>query len=410
MCVAVNPYKWLPLYTDDLRWVKQFLSIICNILFYFYCLCRERYSKSTRHELEPHVYATSTDSYRGLAARGKNQSILVTGESGAGKTETVKILMGHIAYIAGKHDDKTVDKLLKANPLLESFGNAKTGRNDNSSRFGKFSQLEFDDLYVLVGSKCITYLLEKSRVISQTKLERNYHIMYQLLAAPEGTKEKLMLNGKTSAHFNYTNGGDVKTSIIEGMSDADRYQQTIQGLELLSVGPNLRGMLEKALSGILHMGQINFHNVKGSADASTILAGPGKFDESSLAACRMLGVDPEAFASSIVSRVIDVEGKKLSVPLSVSQAASGRDALAKEIYSRIFNWLIVLINFNTSYICNSTEETRFKMTNKHGGCTSISLLDIFGFECFAQNGFEQFCINFANEKLQQVRDECNDGC
>ena len=359
-----------------------------------------QYSKSTRHELPPHVYATSTDAYRGLTTRFTNQSILVTGESGAGKTETVKILMGHIAYIAGKHDDKTVDKLLKANPLMESFGNAKTGRNDNSSRFGKFSQLEFNDLYVLVGSKCVTYLLEKSRVITQTGLERNFHIMYQLLAAPDSVKERLLLKDKKSTDFNYTSSGDTKTNLIEGMSDADRYQQTIQILELLGVGPKLRAALEKSIAGILHMGQINFHHVKGNSDASSIVAEGTRFDDATIASCKMLGVNTETFASCVTTRFIDVEGKKLSVPLSVEQAASGRDALAKELYSRIFNWLVVLINFNTSHAANLKDEEKSSLSKKD--FSTISLLDIFGFECFARNGFEQFCINFANEKLQQV--------
>ena len=347
--------------------------------------------------MPPHVYATSTDGYRGLTTRGKNQAILVTGESGAGKTETVKILMGHLAYIAGKANDKTVDKLLKANPLLESFGNAKTGRNDNSSRFGKFSQMEFDDLYGLVGSKCVTYLLEKSRVVAQTKLERNFHIMYQLLSAPDAVKNRLQLSNKKVVDFNYTSHGDVKTSVIEGKADGDHYLATMAGLELIGVGPKLRALVEESIAGILHMGQIAFHAGKATNDGASV---DKKTDEAALiSACKMLGVEPKDFESSVVSRVIEVEGKKLPVPLNVEQATSGRDALSKEIYSRIFNWLVLIINFETSFSCNGNDEQQSRMKGQN--CSTISLLDIFGFECFAVNGFEQFCINFANEKLQQ---------
>jgi myosin V len=137
------------------------------------------------------VYATSADAYRGLRDFGINQSILVSGESGAGKTETVKILMGHLAHISGKKNDKTIQKVLQANPLLESFGNAKTARNDNSSRFGKFTQLQFNRFSVLAGSKCVTYLLEKSRVITQNEMERNYHIFHQVNAVMHMTVSKL---------------------------------------------------------------------------------------------------------------------------------------------------------------------------------------------------------------------------
>jgi myosin V len=144
---------------------------------------REKHATNLRHELSPpHVYATSAAAYRGLKDYNRNQSILVSGESGAGKTETVKILMGHIAHISGRHNLTIIDKVLKANPLLESFGNAKTSRNDNSSRFGKFTRLQFDKYATLAGSRCVTYLLEKSRVIvQQNREERNYHIFHQVL-------------------------------------------------------------------------------------------------------------------------------------------------------------------------------------------------------------------------------------
>lgn len=171
--------------------------------------------------------------------------------------------MGHIAFIASMQGDKTIDKLLKANPLLESFGNAKTARNDNSSRFGKFSQLEFDVNSILVGSKCVTYLLEKSRVVTQSGLERNYHILYQLLASPDPVRERLLLTGKSAHDFAYMNGGDVDTSIIEGITDADRYGLTTEALGLLGVSAQLQAMLEQALAGVLYLGEVGFVEVQG---------------------------------------------------------------------------------------------------------------------------------------------------
>lgn len=359
--------------------------------------CRSQYSRCTRHELPPHIYATSTDAYRCLTSRNRNQSVLVSGESGAGKTETVKILMDHLAYIAGKSDDRTVGKLLRANPLLESFGNAKTVRNDNSSRFGKFSQLEFNDFYVLVGSKCVTYLLEKSRVISQTKNERNYHIMYQLLAAPPDTKEKLLFTGLFAKDFNYLASGDLMTRKIEDISDEDRFLQTTDGLHLLGIGAELMELLLEALASILHLGQICF----SGNDAAKVVLDDQNLDNSTIASCRMLGVDPETFTTNLVTRSIEVEGKRIALPLNVVQAASSRDALSKDIYARIFNWLVMVINFNTSFACNAEDSERQRMILLGRNCSTISLLDIFGFECFATNGFEQFCINYANEKLQQ---------
>jgi len=183
ICIAINPYQWLDIYSDELR---------------------ESHEEKYRHELPPHVYSTSASAFRGLRDFNHNQSILVSGESGAGKTETVKILMKHLAHISGKKNNKTITKVLEANPLLESFGNAKTSRNDNSSRFGKFTQLQFDRFAKLTGSRCVTYLLEKSRVVIQNDQERNYHIFYQLFAAPEHIKSKLNLSSRTARDFAYT--------------------------------------------------------------------------------------------------------------------------------------------------------------------------------------------------------------
>jgi myosin-5 len=242
----------------------------------------------------------------------------VSGESGAGKTETVKILMGHCAFIASTEGNLTIDKLLKASPLLESFGNAKTARNDNSSRFGKFSQLEFDACNTLVGSKCIHYLLEKSRVVSQSSLERNYHVIYQLLAAPDDVKQRLFLSNKSVSDFLYTSNGDCHLSVIEGVSDQDRYKMTTSALELLGVHGPLRQYIESALVGILFLGLVSFVERVGNSDAVD-LSGDTASTEAVHAACELLGVEQSAFSLSTISRTLDVEGEKLKVPLTLEQ-------------------------------------------------------------------------------------------
>jgi myosin-5 len=400
ICIAMNPYQWLQIYTPQLR---------------------ESYSTTLRHQMEPHVYATSAAAYNvGLVKRGKNQSILVSGESGAGKTETVKILMNHLASIASRKGEETIDKLLKANPLLESFGNAKTARNDNSSRFGKFSQLQFDPQNILVGSRCITYLLEKSRVVGQSSAqERNYHVLYQLLAAQdaegEQSKQRLWLEDKSCTDFKYMCEGDTETDHIEGVSDADRYSLTMEALQLLGVSGDLRVMLERALAGVLYLGEVTMGEVDGHSDQCFIHMDDEDVMEyesstdtvttrNSVERCcdlLGLGVDGSAFSAAVASRTLDVEGKVLSVPLNVEQGMSGRDALAKELYERIFQWLVLVINFNTSYRSSDNKSGNKASKAKRSAMSTISLLDIFGFESFGTNRFEQLCINYANEKLQQ---------
>eukprot|EP01038_Epipyxis_sp_PR26KG_P004039 gene4039-5778_t len=434
ICIAVNPYQWLDhFYTPELR---------------------DKYLTSPKHELDPHVYGTSATAYKGIRDYHKNQSILVSGESGAGKTETVKILLEHISQMAGGVDDSIVLKVLKSNPLLESFGNATTVRNDNSSRFGKFIQLQFDSTARLVGCKCLTYLLEKTRLVTLNKSEKNFHIFYELFASSPSVKEKLFLNDLKPSEFLYTSdmtsysfndsqlfdqSGIISPSVSRSASNLvtpldswsnnrkrqtslrmsqsyssysslnygeespntiyeQRLTETLKGLELFGFTANENEELLKALAGILYLGQIDFI---GTTDESSINP---KSQDALQKFCKLMGLNEEKCSHSMCTRTMNVgQDQNNFIWLSKSQAVHTRDALAKDCYTRLFEYLVVIINMNLS--CESTllsalsSFDQSELSDKHKTYT-ISLLDIFGFESFQVNRFEQLCINYANEKLQ----------
>ncbi len=362
-----------------------------------------------RKRLEPHVYEVSALAYRGLAINGEDQSILVSGESGAGKTETVKICLNHIAGIQHGPDHKSnssssskiVKKVLDSNPLLEAFGNAKTRRNDNSSRFGKYLQLQFDTenptkgaqstvpVCALAGSKCETYLLEKCRVVSHEPQERTFHIFYQLLAAPDRVKTKIWqgLEGKTKDSYSYV--GWCNTDSIEGMSDAARWNETLDSLSLIGIQGGQLKTLMRAICAVLQLGNISFQPDPSDDDRSLI---SDKRELESLA--DLMGVPADELLKAFTLRNMSIKGETCHVPLTAVKAKESCDAFAKEIYSKTFLWLVRIINDST---CAEQNYTSHKV-EKFG---MIGLLDIFGFERFENNGFEQLCINYANEKLQQ---------
>ncbi|RHY31310.1 hypothetical protein DYB32_003604 [Aphanomyces invadans] len=344
ICIAVNPYKRL----HDLYAEHQHI----------------RYLNFPREELPPHVYATSVASYENMKTAGRNQSILVSGESGAGKTETTKILMNHLATIAGGMNDGTIKKIIEVSPLLEYFGNAKTVRNDNSSRFGKFTQLQFDRVGTLVGAKCKTYLLEKTRVISHEHPERNYHIFYQVIDSGE-TATELFLD--PAANYRYI--GEKSTAMIEGQTDFEHFKVTADRLSLIGFNHTSQMDLYKTLAGILHLGNISIISNPSNDEESMISPG----DQAAAHAIQLMGLTPESLQKALCSRTMP--------------AMDCVDALSKAIYSRVFDWLVDLINVSLS---------DDKRMDHH-----IGVLDIFGFEHFKHNSFEQFCINYANEKLQQ---------
>lgn len=371
-----------------------------------------------RTHVEPHVYETSALAFRGLAVEGQNQSILVSGESGAGKTETVKILMSHLASIQARTqvkedcarnltrefgDSPIVQRVLDSNPLLEAFGNAKTVRNDNSSRFGKYIQLQFDaedptmaaysgkaiPSCVLAGSKCEVYLLEKSRVVLHEEEERTYHIFYQLLAAPEEIKMKMWegLEGTDNESFSYVGWTDTDT--IEGKTDADRFQLTLDALALIGVKDETLITLMRAICIVLQLGNLLFEPNPQEDEKADITSA-----EELQKLATLMGVQEDDIRNSLTLRTVRARNEEYKVPMNSVMAKDSCDAFAKEIYAKAFLWLVRTINDATCAEKNYDGD-------KEEDFMIIGLLDIFGFESFETNRFEQLCINYANEKLQQ---------
>ncbi|CAB9520503.1 Unconventional myosin [Seminavis robusta] len=395
MIVAVNPYKWF----DHLYTEKQRKTYAKKLVW-------DNSESDPRNYLSPHVYETSALAYKGMSFDKQNQSILVSGESGAGKTETVKICMNHLANVqegpttgsssSTKDSSLIVQRVLDSNPLLEAFGNAQTRRNDNSSRFGKYTQLQFDrrgevgrPVAKLAGSICEPYLLEKNRVINHDSQERTFHIFYQLLAAPEDAKACVWsgLKGKRNADFKYV--GATQTTMIEGVSDGDQFLRTTKVLSLIGLGDKVIREFLRALCVVLQLGNLTFGAPGGDADKSECIS------SKELAGLAKLMDLPESDLSvALTERTMKTKDESYKVPLDPAMARDSADALAKEIYGKLFLWLVNAINKATSAEANYSGGK-----NKNFGI--IGLLDIFGFESFEVNRFEQLCINYANEKLQQ---------
>ncbi|CAH0482711.1 unnamed protein product [Peronospora belbahrii] len=360
ICIAVNPYQWLDLYGRELY---------------------QQYLEQPRDSLAPHPFALSATSYSDMKRTQVDQSILVSGESGAGKTETVKIMMNHLASISGggNHGTKVIDQVLQSNPLLESFGNAKTKRNDNSSRFGKFAQLQFDSMGLLVGCLCDTYLLEKSRVVGQTEGERNYHIFYQIFCLPENRKKELKLSGDVTSYKYVTEGADAE---LTGIDDVQCLKETQDALDTIGISTEEQNAIFEIVAAILNLGEVEFAPNANDSEKSHV---SNEDIVDNIGA--LLRTESAALHSTLLERSITAGSESYTIPLNAEQASDLRDALAKGMYTQLFDWLVHRIN---KAIC-STNNVK----------THIGLLDIFGFESFDQNGFEQLCINYANEKLQQ---------
>ncbi|XP_030582468.1 myosin-9a isoform X2 [Archocentrus centrarchus] len=369
-CVVINPYKYLPIYTEE----------IVNM-----------YKGKKRHEMPPHIYAITDTAYRSMMQDREDQSILCTGESGAGKTENTKKVIQYLAHVASSFKSKKDQgsavllhgelekQLLQANPILEAFGNAKTVKNDNSSRFGKFIRINFDVNGYIVGANIDTYLLEKSRAVRQAKEERSFHIFYYMLTgAGEKLRSELCLEDYSK--YRFLSNGRVT---IPGQQDKDMFTETMEAFNIMGVpDEEITGLL-KVVSAVLQLGNMTFKKERNSDQASM------PDDTAAQKVCHLLGINVTDFTRAILSPRIKVGRDYVQKAQTQEQAEFAIEALAKASYERMFRWLVMRIN-------KALDKT------KRQGASFIGILDIAGFEIFELNSFEQLCINYTNEKLQQL--------
>ncbi|KAM9831170.1 unconventional myosin-If [Neosynchiropus ocellatus] len=359
--ISVNPFKQMPYFTD--REV-------------------ELYQGAAQYENPPHIYALSDNMYRNMMIEGENQCVIISGESGAGKTVAAKYIMGYISKVSGGGSkvQHVKDIILQSNPLLEAFGNAKTVRNNNSSRFGKYFEIQFSRGGEPDGGKISNFLLEKSRVVNQNENERNFHIYYQLIeGANDQQREGLGI--MTPDYYYYLNqSGTYK---VDGTNDSKDFNETMEAMHVIGIPGDVQAQVLQIVAGILHLGNISFVEAGnyGQVESTDLLAFPAY----------LLGIDPNRLQDKLTSRKMDSKwggkSESINVTLNQEQATYTRDALAKALYTRVFDYLVEAIN---------------KAIQKPHEEFSIGVLDIYGFEIFQKNGFEQFCINFVNEKLQQI--------
>ncbi|XP_040375913.1 myosin-17-like isoform X4 [Oryza brachyantha] len=320
---------------------------------------------------------------RQMMNEGRNNSILVSGESGAGKTETTKLLMRYLAFLGGRSGTggRTVEQqVLESNPVLEAFGNAKTVRNNNSSRFGKFVEIQFDTSGKISGAAIRTYLLERSRVCQINSPERNYHCFYFLCAAPPEDIKRYKLGDPSS--FHYLNQSSCIR--VDGINDAEEYLITRNAMDTVGITEHEQEAIFRVVAAVLHLGNINF--AKGrEVDSSVIKDDKSRFHLNT--AAELLMCDCKKLENALIKREINTPEGVITTTVGPSSATVSRDGLAKQIYSRLFDWLVNRINASIGQDPNSDK--------------LIGVLDIYGFESFKTNSFEQLCINFTNEKLQQ---------
>uniref|UniRef100_A0AAX7VBV9 Myosin IHb n=1 Tax=Astatotilapia calliptera TaxID=8154 RepID=A0AAX7VBV9_ASTCA len=358
LLVSVNPYKELDIYS------KKQMDTYMGVNFF---------------ELPPHIYALADNAFRTMMSEFNNHFILISGESGAGKTEASKKILQFYAVScpSTKVLNNVRDRLLLSNPVLEAFGNAKTLKNDNSSRFGKYMDIQFDHQGGAVGGHILSYLLEKSRVVHQNHGERNFHIFYQLVEGGEEDLLRWLGLERNCKHYRYlVQGNCAKVSSINDKSDWKTVRKALSVIDLSESDiENLFGII----ASVLHMGNIKF---EADARGYAMLNNNQEMQW-------LLGIPNQVLQQGLTHRKIEAKSEEVFSPFSVDHAVYARDALAKAIYGRTFSWLVNKINESLANMDSSRK-------------TVIGLLDIYGFEVFSVNSFEQFCINYCNEKLQQL--------
>ncbi|XP_076431499.1 unconventional myosin-IXa isoform X10 [Peromyscus maniculatus bairdii] len=360
--IAINPFKFLPIYNP--KYVKM-------------------YDNHQLGKLEPHIYAVADVAYHAMLQRKKNQCIVISGESGSGKTQSTNFLIHHLTALSQKGFASGVEQIiLGAGPVLEAFGNAKTAHNNNSSRFGKFIQVNYQETGTVLGAYVEKYLLEKSRLVYQEHNERNYHVFYYLLAGAS-EEERLAFHLKQPEEYHYLNQ-DCFT--VEGEDLRHDFERLQLAMEMVGFLPKTRRQIFSLLSAILHLGNISYKK-KTYRDDSIDICNPEVLPIVS----ELLEVKEEMLFEALVTRKTVTVGEKLILPYKLAEAVTVRNSMAKSLYSALFDWIVFRINHA---LLNSKDLEHDTKT------LSIGVLDIFGFEDYENNSFEQFCINFANERLQ----------
>ncbi|XP_053958279.1 myosin heavy chain, muscle isoform X16 [Anastrepha ludens] len=364
-CVAINPYKRYPVYTNR---------------------CAKMYRGKRRNEVPPHIFAISDGAYVDMLTNHVNQSMLITGESGAGKTENTKKVIAYFATVGAstkkdesqKNKGSLEDQVVQTNPVLEAFGNAKTVRNDNSSRFGKFIRIHFGPSGKLAGADIETYLLEKARVISQQSLERSYHIFYQIMSGSvPGVKDVCFLTDNIYDYYNVSQGKVTVASIDDG----EEFQLADQAFDILGFTAQEKQDVYKITAAVMHMGGMKFKQRGREEQAEQ------DGEEEGGRVAKLFGCDTAELYKNLLKPRIKVGNEFVTQGRNVQQVTNSIGALCKGVFDRLFKWLVKK--------CNETLDTQQKRQH------FIGVLDIAGFEIFDYNGFEQLCINFTNEKLQQ---------
>ncbi|XP_068923378.1 unconventional myosin-IXa isoform X5 [Petaurus breviceps papuanus] len=360
--IVINPFKFLPIYNP--KYVKM-------------------YDNHQLGKLEPHIYAVADVAYHAMLQRRKNQCIVISGESGSGKTQSTNFLIHHLTALSQKGFASGVEQIiLGAGPVLEAFGNAKTAHNNNSSRFGKFIQVNYQETGTVRGAYVEKYLLEKSRLVYQEHNERNYHVFYYLLAGAS-EEERAAFHLKQPEEYHYLN---QDCSTVDGEDLKHDFERLQLAMEMVGFLPKTRRQIFSLLSAILHLGNISYKK-KTYRDDSIDICNPEVLPIVS----ELLEVKEEMLFEALVTRKTVTVGEKLILPYKQAEAVTVRNSMAKSLYSALFDWIVFRINhalLNTKDLEESTKTL------------SIGVLDIFGFEDYESNSFEQFCINFANERLQ----------
>uniref|UniRef100_A0A8C2X2L1 Myosin IXA n=1 Tax=Cyclopterus lumpus TaxID=8103 RepID=A0A8C2X2L1_CYCLU len=360
--IVINPFQFLPIYNP--KYVKL-------------------YDNHTLGKLEPHIYAVADVAYHAMLQRRKNQCIVISGESGSGKTQSTNFLIHHLTALSQKGFASGVEQIiLGAGPVLEAFGNAKTAHNNNSSRFGKFIQVNYQESGTVRGAYVEKYLLEKSRLVYQEHNERNYHVFYYLLAGAS-EEERKSFHLLKPEEYHYLNQ-DCFT--VEGEDLKHDFERLQLAMEMVGFLPATRKRIFSLLSAILHLGNIRYKK-KTYRDDSIDICNPEVLPIVS----ELLEVKEEVLLEALTTRKTVTVGERLIVPYKLAEAGTVRDSMAKSLYSALFDWIV--FRTNHALLNNKDLEDNSKIL-------SIGVLDIFGFEDYENNSFEQFCINFANERLQ----------